>query len=120
MRLGITARRVIVVALTFCLGALLGWHQPAFARPRRGKAKPTESVPTSCHADADCTLVVEGCCGCNEGGKQRAMVTKAKVAYEKKRKAMCRQTACPQLMSEDASCVAGHAVCKDGACTLGL
>ncbi len=120
MQLAGTARRVIAVALTLCLGALLGWRDPAFARQPRTKAKPAEAVPTACQADADCALVVEGCCGCNEGGKQRAIVAKAKAGYEKKRKAMCRQTACPQLMSEDASCVAGHAVCKDGACTLGL
>ena len=72
----------------------------------------------ACHADSDCVLVADGCCDCNSGGSQRAIPATAKASYEKKRKAKCHDTACPALMSEDASCQA-KAVCKDGSCALG-
>jgi hypothetical protein len=83
------------------------------------KPKGPRAAPAECQADADCTLVTDGCCGCTEGGKQRAVPVKARDGYEKKRKAICRKTMCPQLMSEDQSCVSGHAVCKEGTCGLG-
>ncbi|HXU81802.1 MAG TPA: hypothetical protein VN914_10425 [Polyangia bacterium] len=99
---------VLVVGLSACL--LSG-------APAQGKGK--KAVDTAeCHEDADCVLVTDGCCGCNEGGKQRAIPKKARDNYEKKRKSICKQTMCPQLMSEDQTCV-GRAVCKEKTCALG-
>jgi hypothetical protein len=101
-----------------CLAVLLVLDGAAQAKPRRAPAKPP-TAPSVCKVDGDCVLVVDGCCSCNEGGKQRAVPVAARTSYETRRKAVCRQTMCPALMSEDASCLASHAVCKDGACALG-
>jgi hypothetical protein len=87
------------------------------AAASKGKT-PAAGPRSECKADAECVLVPDGCCGCNEGGKQRAVPAKARDGYEKKRKALCRQTLCPALMSEDTTCVSGHAVCKAGVCGL--
>jgi hypothetical protein len=82
----------------------------------QGKGK--KAVDTAeCHEDTECVLVTDGCCGCSEGGKQRAIPKKAREAYEKKRQGICKKSMCPQLMSEDQSCVA-RAVCKEKTCAL--
>jgi hypothetical protein len=120
MQLGFSTRRVITLLTVLCLGALLCGDEAALAKPRKRAKRAATHTAEVCKVDADCALVVDGCCGCNAGGKQRAVLTKARTNYEKRRKSKCRQTMCPALMSEDASCVAGHAVCKEGNCTLGL
>ena len=104
-------------------GRLLGQHLDAL------RALPPQTLDVSAdaaqairlmHESAiDCVLVTDGCCGCNEGGKQRAIPARARDGYEKKRKAVCRKTMCPALMSEDPTCLAPHAVCKAGTCGLG-
>jgi hypothetical protein len=71
-----------------------------------------------CRKDADCVLVADGCCGCHEGGKQRAIPSRARAAHEKKRQGSCRETVCPAVMSQDPSCSAAAAVCKEGMCKL--
>jgi hypothetical protein len=111
-------RRVIALTVLFFAGVAVGVYHPVEGKPRR-KAR-RAAAGEVCRADADCALVTDGCCGCNEGGKQRALATRARTAYEKRRRSLCNQIMCPTLMSEDASCVAGHAICKDGQCTLGL
>jgi hypothetical protein len=111
-------RRVIALTVLFFAGLALGVHQPVEGKPKQ-KARRAASGEV-CRADADCALVTDGCCNCNQGGKQRAILSRGRSAYEKRRKSICQQIMCPALMSEDPSCVAGHAVCKDGACTLGL
>jgi hypothetical protein len=98
---------VLVVGVGACLVAGV---------PAQGKAKKAADSG-ECQADTDCVLVTDGCCGCNEGGKQRAIPKKARENYEKKRQSICRKTMCPQLMSEDQSCV-GRAVCKEKTCAL--
>ena len=111
-------RRVIVLTVLFFAGLALGIYQPVEGKPKRkGRRAASSQV---CQTDADCALVTDGCCNCNEGGKQRAIMSRSRAAYEKRRKSICRQIMCPAIMSEDASCVAGHAICKDGGCTLGL
>jgi hypothetical protein len=77
----------------------------------QGKPKKPPADTAECQDDTDCVLVTDGCCGCNEGGKQRVIPRKARDAYEKKRGALCKNTMCPQLMSEHPSCV-GRAVCQ--------
>ena len=106
-----SALRVVGLATVVGFAALLG------ARDATGV--PRKAPPVQCHLDSDCALVPDGCCGCNEGGKQRAIPAAARDTYERKRKTACRNSACPALMSEDASCVSPHAVCKEGKCGLG-
>jgi hypothetical protein len=120
MQSGVSTRRVIALVAVFCLGALLCGYGAVEAKPRKRAKRAATPTAEVCKVDADCALVVDGCCGCNAGGKQRAVLTAARKNYEKKRKVKCRQTMCPALMSEDPSCVAGHAICKEGSCTLGL
>jgi hypothetical protein len=118
MKLGFSTRWAIVLTGLVVIGALVLSLGAVEAKPRkRGKRAASADI---CKVDADCALVVDGCCGCSSGGKQRAVLTRARPSYEKRRKTMCRQIMCTALMSEDPSCVAGHAVCKDGGCTLGL
>jgi len=121
MQLRTTTRRGIGLAGLFCIGALVlalvSLEGAVEAKPRGTPAK--AAPPPACKVDRDCVLVVDGCCSCTEGGKQRAVPVVARASYESRRKAICRQTMCPALMSEDASCVASRAVCKDGACALG-
>jgi hypothetical protein len=109
--------RVAVLFAVAGLSALLGAGGVDGA-PRKAKS-PARGAAAECQADTECVLAPDGCCGCNEGGKQRALPARARDAYEKKRKAVCRNSACPALMSEDASCVSGHPVCTAGKCTLG-
>jgi hypothetical protein len=100
---------VLVAGVAACLTA---------GSTAEGKGKKAAAPAAECQADTDCVLVTDGCCGCNEGGKQRAIPKRARDAYEKKRKAICKNNMCPQLMSEDATCV-GRAVCKEKTCALG-
>ena len=117
MQIRSTTRRGTRLAVLIGIGALLFHGGAVQAKPRRAPAK--AAAAALCKVDGDCVLVVDGCCGCTEGGKQRAVPAAARTAYENRRKAMCRQTMCPALMSEDPSCVASRAVCKGGACAVG-
>ena len=101
-------RSLLIVAAAAGVAAFLLVARPAHSHTPKKKAADT----AECQVDEDCVLVTDGCCGCNEGGKQRAVPRKAREGYEKKRQALCKKTMCPQLMSEDTSCV-GHAVCKE-------
>lgn len=102
---------------TVCVAALFAFLLGATALAGRPSDK--RVTPAACSRNADCVLVTDGCCGCTEGGKQRAIPAKARDAYEKKRRALCRGTICPQLMSEHVTCTASEAVCKEGQCALG-
>lgn len=105
-------RSWFLVLVLVGLGAALLAGAPAHSRPKKAAA-----VSVECERDADCVLVTDGCCGCNEGGKQRALPAKARDAYEKKRQSICKGGMCPQLMSEDQSCLS-RAVCKEKVCVL--
>ena len=74
----------------------------------------------ACHVDSDCVLVPEDCCGCQAGGKQKALPKKDRARYQRAREAHCTDTLCAAVISQDPSCAATSAVCKEGQCTLGL
>ena len=76
--------------------------------------------PAACHVDSDCVLVPDDCCGCPGGGKQKAIPKKDKASYQRARQARCADTLCAAVISQDPSCAATSAVCKEGKCTLGL
>ncbi len=69
----------------------------------------------SCNIDADCTVVKDGCCGCNEGGKQCAIATNAVEAWLNN--LSCDDTFCAQVISRDLSCSQKPA-CVAGRCQL--
>jgi hypothetical protein len=106
-------RSLLTVLVLAGIGVGLLAGTPAHSRPKKAAAAVVE-----CQQDTDCMLVTDGCCSCSEGGKQRALPRKARDAYEKKRQAICKSTMCPQIMSEDQSCL-GRAICKEKVCVLG-
>ena len=106
----------LVLLMAVALGAgLLGASR---AEAKRGHAKAAvEKV--DCKKDADCVAVVDDCCPCSEGGKQRAIPKKDQASYEKDRHKRCAGTACTEVhRSQDATC-AQKAFCAAGICELG-
>src|SRR5664279_1020042 len=102
MRPAHRARRVLVIA-TSVLVALLALVVGAQAKRAR-KAKPAPAPTADCKTDEDCVVVPDDCCGCEQGGKQRAIARKQRDAYEKDRKKRCANTECIEMMSQDPSC----------------
>jgi len=47
-----------------------------------------------CKVDSDCALVPADCCGCSNGGKQKAIPAREKAKYERERQARCADTLC--------------------------
>jgi hypothetical protein len=82
-----------------------------------GDAWAKGAAPT-CRTDSDCVLVPADCCGCNKGGKQRAIPRKNKATYQRAQQSRCKDTLCPEVMSQDPSCSARTAVCREQTCTL--
>jgi hypothetical protein len=116
MRHAHRARRVLVVAASV-LVAVLALMVGAEAKRAR-KAKPAPAPSVDCKTDADCVVVPDDCCACEQGGKQRAISRKQKDTYEKDRKKRCAKTECIEMMSQDPSCTQ-HALCGAGICELG-
>src|SRR5438552_17132179 len=113
-----TSRRRIVplvLLMAVALSAGLLGASDAEAKHRRAKA-PADA--TDCKKDSDCVAVVDDCCPCSEGGKQRAIPKKAQAGYEKDRRKRCEGTACTEVMSQDATC-AQRPFCAAGICELG-
>ena len=92
------------------------WSSPAAAR--RARAGKSAAGAADCKVDHDCVLVVDDCCPCNQGGKQRAIPKKDKASYEKDRKKRCAGTVCTEMMSDDPSC-SQVPFCGAGICELG-
>jgi len=104
------------LVVSFALAALL-LAAPG-AEARRGRAKARAAAAVDCKKDADCVAVVDDCCPCSEGGKQRAIPKKDRAAYEKNRHKRCEGTACTEVMSQDATCEQ-KPFCAAGICELG-
>lgn len=105
--------RALIIAVCLGAGGLLGAASP---QANGGRADPPRAA--ECRKDADCVLVPDGCCGCSEGGKQRAIAARDRAAAESRRKKECEGTMCAAVMSQDPSCSAA-AVCRAGKCALG-
>ena len=119
MRTTSRKRLTLFVTLTVLFALVLGGSLVAEARRARArKAKPAPTGSADCKKDADCVLVPDDCCSCNQGGKQRAIPKKEKATYEKDRKKRCAETECMEMMSQDPTC-SQHAFCGAGICELG-
>lgn len=81
-------------------------------------AKGKDKRPAVCKVDSDCTLVPADCCGCEGGGKQKAILVRDKARDQKARRARCAETLCSAVVSQDSSCAVTVAVCKEGQCAL--
>jgi hypothetical protein len=105
---------------TACYLMGLAWKVAILAAGLLPAAAPTAAMAAAaCKVDSDCVLVPDDCCGCTGGGKQRALPKKDKAGFERARQARCAGTLCPAVMSQDPSCAATSALCKEGKCTLG-
>ena len=65
----------------------------------------------TCVQDSDCVLRLVNCCSCNQGGKLQAV-------HKNSPKPDCSKRICPQVISQDKSCEAKNAVCKNKKCHL--
>src|SRR5581483_1208893 len=80
--------------VTVALAALFFAGGLRAAEARKGKARAPKADAVDCKKDTDCVVVVDECCPCSQGGKQRAIPKKEKDSYEKDRKKRCTDTAC--------------------------
>jgi hypothetical protein len=71
----------------------------------------------ACKSAADCAVAPVDCCDCSQGGKQHAVARRAAAALAAARKARCKDTMCPMVLSNDPSCAEGPA-CEKGECVL--
>ena len=104
------------VLMKFACRAAIVLASQVFAYAPSAAAK---DVAAACRVDADCVVVPDDCCGCTGGGKQRALSKKDQASYQRARQVHCADTMCAAVMSQDPSCAARSAVCKEGKCTLG-
>jgi hypothetical protein len=90
----------------------------ADAPKARTKAKePAAAAAAQCKADKDCVTVLDDCCSCAQGGRQRALPRKEQKAYEKGLKKQCEGAMCTAMMSNDPTC-RQVPVCEGGTCKL--
>jgi hypothetical protein len=75
-----------------------------------------EDVSLSCKKVEDCALVNPYCCGCHEGGTQKA-IAKSVLSEYLSTLANCGAIVCAQVMSNDESCKKSLS-CKHGQCVL--
>jgi hypothetical protein len=76
-----------------------------------------EQIGKACANNADCTVVKEDCCGCSQGGKQKAIAKSLVKGFISELDAKCGDMMCIQMISNDPSCKKS-AVCRDGQCVM--
>jgi hypothetical protein len=110
--------RIAHVFVALALGAAFFAAPRAEAKRGRTRGKASAAGTVDCKKDTDCVAVVDDCCPCSEGGKQRAIPKKDQTGYEKDRRKRCHGTACTEVMSQDATCEQ-KPFCAAGICELG-
>jgi len=113
-----TARRISTLVFFCALAFTAAFLGASGAEAKRGRARAAKADAVDCKRDVDCVAVVDDCCPCSQGGKQRAIPKKEKLAYEKDRHKRCEGTACTEVMSQDTTC-AQKPFCAAGICELG-
>ena len=76
-----------------------------------------EISPSKCFADSDCIVVQNDCCGCNSGGKNKAIAGNYKDIWDRELGDKCKQIGCLSVLSQDISCFS-NPVCENDLCTL--
>jgi hypothetical protein len=71
----------------------------------------------ACKVEADCTLIVDGCCDCANGGKLAPALKRDETKLTKAHQAACKNTMCTMMVSTDKSC-GSRPACVDGHCAL--
>lgn len=86
------------------------------ARVKKMRAALISDDEKQCTKDDECELTSFHCCNCTAGGRMAA-VSKEKVPdVLKRRGVVCEEYACAQVISDDPSCGATRAVCREGKC----
>jgi hypothetical protein len=117
----LVSTRLRLITVLAALGAAsfgVSLFAEAAKKPAKGGHAKAPAQTDDCKTDKDCVLVIDECCSCEQGGKQRAIPKKQKDAYEKDRKKRCADAACTDVMSTDPSCSA-KPFCGAGICELG-
>lgn len=71
----------------------------------------------SCKEDQDCTIIEADCCGCRQGGSQKAIHKSQVLSAKTDLKARCDSVACMAVISNHKSCKQ-KSRCKSGSCVL--
>jgi hypothetical protein len=72
---------------------------------------------STCSTNEDCLTIKAECCGCKQGGKQKAINKSASQAMLASMEQACTGTICMQMISTDATC-SKVAACVEGECVL--
>jgi len=70
-----------------------------------------------CHAEKDCVIVPDGCCGCANGGKQAAALQRDEKSLRATQRAQCKDVMCTMMVSNDPTC-GKRAACVEGSCAM--
>ncbi len=86
------------------------------ARVNKMRAALISADEARCSVDDDCALTSFHCCGCSAGGKAAAVHKDKLAEVLQRRGVVCGEYACAQVVSDDPTCAATHAVCREGKC----
>ncbi len=75
-------------------------------------------VSPTCASDSDCTVVPDGCCDCENGGRQVAVSVDQAREQLATNQESCKNVSCPAVISTDPSCQQAPR-CSRGLCVLG-
>jgi hypothetical protein len=71
----------------------------------------------ACKVEAECTLIVDGCCDCANGGKLAPALKREETKLNLAHRAACKDAMCTMMVSTDKSC-GSRPACVDGHCAL--
>jgi hypothetical protein len=92
--------------------ALAAWCAIGCGPRPPDKPVPITEPADNCTTADDCELI-DGCCGCNAGGRKLAIRKDAVAGFAATQKERCTGQMCPQMISQHPSCDA-EAICGSG------
>lgn len=102
-----------LLSLSIILIIAFSCHKPI----EREVISAKEDLLEICQHDSDCMAIKENCCGCNQGGKQKAIAKINKNIWTRYLDARCGDMMCMQIISHHPSCSQLPA-CINGHCQL--
>lgn len=85
-------------------------------RVRKMRAALVSEADATCTKDDECELTSFHCCNCASGGKMSAANKEKLPQLLQRRGIICEDYACAQVVSDDPTCSATTAVCREGKC----
>lgn len=85
-------------------------------RVRKMRAALVSEAEAQCTKDDDCELTAFHCCNCASGGRMAAVNKEKLPELLQRRGIVCQEYACAQVVSDDPTCSATAAVCREGKC----